>query len=101
MSAITPITHTLLTTQNQEQAQGLNLRECVKQHFRKYIASLNGQEPKDVYALFMAEMEVPLIEILLTRNHCHETKTARQLGIARMTLRTLRKKYEIPRKCDL
>lgn len=84
--------------ENTEQGQVESLSDSVKESFKKYIASLGDQEPSDIYRLFLEQMEVPLIEMMLKRNRGNESETARQLGIARGTLRTLRKKYNITRK---
>lgn len=76
-----------------------NQREYLSDTIRKavvnYLDALDGAEPKDVYALFLAQLEKPLLEVMLNRNRGNQSTTAKQLGLARGTIRTKMKQYDL------
>lgn len=65
----------------------------VKLSAERYLASLNGEEPKNIHELFLAELERPLIEVTLRYTRGNQSRTAQILGLNRGTLRTKMKHY--------
>ncbi len=72
-----------------------NLASRVKEAALSYLNSLGGEEPKQVYDLFLSQMEKPLLEVMLQHNHRNQSITAKQLGLSRGTLRTKMKQHEL------
>ncbi|MEM1244159.1 MAG: helix-turn-helix domain-containing protein [Pseudomonadota bacterium] len=75
-----------------------NLAECVKYNFKNYILSLDNTDPKELHELFVSQVESVLIDEVLKWTGGNECKAAKYLGIARGTLRSKRKKYNLERK---
>jgi Fis family transcriptional regulator len=46
-------------------AQQQSLRACVEQAMENYFKHLDGQSVSDVYEMVMAEVEAPMLEIVL------------------------------------
>ncbi len=69
------------------------LRESVKQSLKNYFSHLNSEEPKDVYDMVLAEVEMPLLECLIHHTKNNQSKMARWLGLSRGTFRQKLKKY--------
>lgn len=63
------------------------LHETVRSALEEYILTLDGDDPTDLYAMVMREVERPLLECAL--RHCagNQTRTAQCLGLNRGTLR--------------
>ena len=77
--AMTPEINTNTTSQS--------LRNSVRQSLQHYFAELEGHTPANLYDLVLAEVEKPLIEMVLQIKNNNQSKTAKVLGISRGTLR--------------
>lgn len=75
-----------------------NLRDAVRGTVRRYLASLNGKEPAEVYNLVLEEMEAPLLQEIFCYTGGNESKTARWLGLARGTVRKKLRHHDITRE---
>jgi len=71
----------------------VTLRENVAEVIRHYFASLNGEEPKNVYDFFLDEIEEPLLAVVMKQTRYNQSEAARMLGLSRGTLRTKLKKF--------
>lgn len=81
-------------TQNFNQvAQQQSLRGCVEQAMENYFKHLDGQSVSDVYEMVMAEVEAPMLEIVLKYTRHNQTRAAQVLGLNRGTLRKKLKQY--------
>ena len=65
----------------------LSLQESVNQSLQQYITTLDGQTPANLYNLVLAEVEKPLLEMVLKLTNGNQSKAAIILGISRGTLR--------------
>ncbi len=65
----------------------------VKEAIERYLATLDGQEVNDIYPLFLAELEKPLLEAILRHTRGNQSKAAIMLGLNRGTLRSKMKQY--------
>jgi Fis family transcriptional regulator len=63
------------------------LHESVRAALDDYVRSLEGDDPKDLYAIVMREVERPLLECAI--EHCggNQSRAAQCLGLNRGTLR--------------
>jgi Fis family transcriptional regulator, factor for inversion stimulation protein len=83
-------TSTSLTTQPSESP---SLREHVRAVVREYFVRLDGAAPANLYELLMAEMEAPLLEMVLKYTKNNQSEAARCLKLSRGTLRKKMKRY--------
>ena len=65
----------------------MSLQESVHYALQQYLANLDGQTPANLYELVLAEVEKPLIEMILKLTNDNQSKAAIILGISRGTLR--------------
>ncbi len=71
------------------------LREHVHQAVRNYFANLEGDMPTNLYDLVLAEVEAPLLEVVMDKVRDNQTKAAQVLGLNRGTLRKKLKQYDL------
>lgn len=75
--------------------QGTGLRDCVEQAVEQYFVESKGKLPKNLHAIVLEVMEVPLIERVLTHTEGNQSKAAKILGLNRATLRKKIQQYRI------
>ncbi len=71
------------------------LRTCVEQALENYFSQLEGTLPCNLYELVLAEVELPLLDVVLQQTRGNQTKAALLLGISRGTLRKKLKQYDL------
>lgn len=79
-------------------AQKKSLREHVQKSVRRYLNDMGSTEPDNLYRVFLAEIEPPLIEETLRHTGGNQSRAARVLGITRNTLRAKIRQYNIRSK---
>lgn len=72
-----------------------SLSDHVKITLSEYFDALEGEEPCDLHALTISQVEKPLIEFIMARYDYNQTKASEVLGINRNTLRKKLKLYHI------
>lgn len=78
---------------NQEEDSAHSIHRCIKKMLSTYFKDMNGHDPENLYALVLAEVEKPMLEIVLQQTQNNITKSAKILGINRATLRKKLIKY--------
>lgn len=81
------------TTNSQNQIVKKPLRESVKKSLKYYLLSLNGKYVNNLYELALAELEQPLLDMVMQYTRGNQTRAALMMGINRSTLRKKLKKY--------
>lgn len=71
------------------------LCQSVRGSLKRYFKDLNGEEPVNLHCMVMAEVEKPLLELVMERAESNQTRAARMLGINRNTLRKKLKFYNL------
>lgn len=71
------------------------LKQCVVEELDRYFATLDGQEPNEVYKLVMGEVEEALVRYIMSQYNDNQCRVADVLGINRGTLRKRLKDYDI------
>ncbi len=69
------------------------IRDCVERAMRNYFSHLDGHDVKDVYQMVLAEVETPLLEVVLEYTRNNQSRAAEVLGLNRGTLRKKLKQY--------
>lgn len=59
----------------------------VRQALQGYFLNLDGEEPANLYNLVLAELEIPLLKMVMRFTNSNQSKAAKILGISRGTLR--------------
>jgi len=80
-----------ITTSEQVDAQSLH--DAVINAMRTKLNGGEHNEPTELYDRFLADIETPLFDVLLAHNHGNLSKTAKQLGMSRSTLRKKLRKH--------
>jgi Fis family transcriptional regulator len=87
-------TNSLLDLKAIQTNQGISLKKAVQQFLSHYFSLLDIEvDPVNLYALFLAEIEVPLLEISLLYTRGNQTRAARMLKLNRVTFRKKIKNY--------
>ncbi len=74
-------------------SQSQSLRDCVEKSMDNYFRHLDGQPVTDVYDMVLAEVEAPMLEIVMKHTRHNQTKAAQVLGLNRGTLPKKLKQY--------
>ena len=72
---------------------GEPLSESVRKALKNYFSQLQGEEPKDVYPMILAEVELPLLEVVMKYTKNNQARTAIMLGLSRGNVREKLKAY--------
>ena len=73
--------------------QDQSLRNSVERAVANYFEHLDGQDVTDVYEMVLAEVEAPLLEVVMKYTRHNQTRAANVLGLNRGTLRKKLKQY--------
>ncbi len=71
------------------------LGEIIKQGVTAYLEKLGGIPPVGLYDLVIETVEEPLLQVVMRYTNNNQVQAAKLLGIARGTLRTRLKKYDM------
>lgn len=74
-------------------AQEPSLRDSVEKAVSNYFQHLDGQDVSDVYEMVLAEVEAPMLEVVMKYTRHNQTRAAQVLGLNRGTLRKKLKQY--------
>ncbi len=81
------------TFTHSQPAKSTSLRENVQGLVKEYFVRLDGEKPANIYELFLAEVESPLLEIVLRYAGQNQSQAAKYLNLSRGTLRKKMKQY--------
>ncbi|OOS23631.1 hypothetical protein B0680_06670 [Moraxella pluranimalium] len=76
----------MMTAKNYTEKTPLHVH--VEQAVQQYFDSLDGEDADNLYEIFLAELERPLLTATLKYARGNQSKTAQLLGLNRGTLRT-------------
>ncbi|MDF3919092.1 DNA-binding transcriptional regulator Fis [Salinicola salarius] len=71
------------------------LRECVERVMERYFSHLEGESVSNLYTMVLAEVEAPLLEVVMRNVEGNQTRAAELLGLNRGTLRKKLKQYDL------
>lgn len=70
-----------------------SVSQCVADALHRYLADLDGVQPTNLYAMVLARVEQPMLEVVLAHAGGNRCKAALMLGINRNTLRKKLQQY--------
>ncbi len=79
--------------QVESSSSGKPLRDCVATAIADYFRQLDGHASCALYQMVLQEVEVPLLQGVLTHTGGNQTQAAELLGMNRGTLRKKLKQY--------
>jgi Fis family transcriptional regulator len=85
----------LTTNPQANQAATQSLRSCAENALKNYFSQLGDMPATNLYDFVLAEIEVPLLEVVLNQTKGNQTQAAQLLGISRGTLRKKLKQYHL------
>ncbi len=71
------------------------IASCVRENVTRFLADLDGEDVEGLYAMVLAQVERPLIQIAMEKCMYNQSKAAKLLGINRNTLRKKLSNYKI------
>lgn len=80
---------------NQSNTDPRALKDCVRQALSDYFQQIDGEEVTNLYDMVLAEVEAPLLEVVLEMTRSNQSSAARMLGVNRGTLRKKLKQYNL------
>ena len=63
------------------------LSDCVRRSLNRYFRDLDGESPSGIYDMVLANIEKPMLEVVMKHADGNQTVAAEMLGINRNTLR--------------
>lgn len=63
------------------------LSACVRKMMKQYFKDLDGEDPTNIYDMVVANVERPLLEVVMHQARGNQTRAADLLGLNRNTLR--------------
>lgn len=75
------------------QASKQTIRDCVECSMRNYFRHLDGHDATNLYEMVIAEVEAPLLRVVLEYTRDNQSRAAELLGLNRGTLRKKMKEY--------
>jgi Fis family transcriptional regulator, factor for inversion stimulation protein len=71
------------------------ISDIVRRSVKRYFNDLDGQQPTGLYAMVLAEMEKPLLQVVMKKSDGNQTTASAMLGINRNTLRKKLQQYDL------
>ena len=72
-----------------------DIAASVRLAMQQYFLDLDGEAPQPIYEMVLAQVEKPLIEVVLAHAQGNQTRAAELLGLNRNTLRKKMKQYDL------
>jgi Fis family transcriptional regulator len=73
----------------------MDIQTAIKHSLTQYFVNLDGADAHNIYALMLAQVERPMLEIIMQQANNNQSKAAQWLGLSRNTLRKLLAKYNL------
>ena len=76
-------------------AQDTPVKEAVKRAWENYITQLEGEEPFNIYGMFVEQIEQSLLMAVMAHTGNNQTRAARIMGLSRGNIRKKLKLYDL------
>jgi Fis family transcriptional regulator len=71
------------------------LKSAAEDSIRQFIETLDGEEAREFYNLVLAEVEEPLLRVVMEYTANNQSRAAAMLGLNRGTLRKKLRQYDL------
>ena len=71
------------------------LKSAAEDAIRQFIETLDGEEAREFYNLVLAEVEEPLLRVVMEYTANNQSRAATMLGLNRGTLRKKLRQYDL------
>lgn len=68
---------------------------CITTALERYFNDLDGHQPQKLYEMVIAEVELPMLKVVMKQVRGNQCRAAEILGINRGTLRKKLEKYDL------
>jgi len=92
MSDTAVISNEVMGTQVRQET---SLRDSVKNSLDNYFAQLGNETPANLYDMVLEQIELPLLQRIMSYTGGNQSKAAKVLGLSRGTLRKKLKIYDL------
>jgi len=75
--------------------QDISLGECARLSLQKYFEDLGQEVPSSLYAMVIAEVEGPMLQVVMKYAKNNQSQASEILGLNRGTLRKKLKEYDL------
>lgn len=72
---------------DERDAKDSELSACVRKMLKQYFKDLDGEDATDIYDMVVANIERPLLEVVMHHAEGNQTRASELLGLNRNTLR--------------
>ncbi len=72
-----------------------DISECVRRNLDRYFLDLDGEKPCAIYDMVLAQVERPMLEVVMREANGNQTVAAGLLGINRNTLRRKLQEHQL------
>jgi Fis family transcriptional regulator, factor for inversion stimulation protein len=76
-----------MTKEPRRDERDSELSACVRKMMKQYFKDLDGEDATDIYDMVVANVERPLLEVVMHHAEGNQTRAAELLGLNRNTLR--------------
>ena len=76
-------------------AQPGTLKESVHRALTNYFHEIDGEDVTNLYDMVIAEVEAPMLAVVMRKVRSNQSKAAHMLGLNRGTLRKKLKRYKL------
>jgi Fis family transcriptional regulator, factor for inversion stimulation protein len=76
-----------MTKEPRRDERDSELSACVRKMMKQYFNDLDGEDATDIYDMVVANVERPLLEVVMHHAEGNQTRAADLLGLNRNTLR--------------
>lgn len=85
-----------MSPQKTPNIKSVALAECIEQKLQEYFNHLDGQQPScNLHASIIAQVEKPLLKMILKKTNGNKVQASEMLGISRNTLTKKIKEHKL------
>ncbi len=95
MSMIEPELEESLEQATPRERRKQPLCACITTALERYFNDLDGHHPQKLYEMVIAEVELPMLKVVMKQARGNQCRAAQILGINRGTLRKKLEKYDL------
>lgn len=71
------------------------LKQCVNEALEDYLKQVDQEHISDLYNMVLAEVEAPMLAVVMKHARSNQSKAATMLGLNRGTLRKKLRQYQL------
>lgn len=77
------------------ESKSQTLKQCVNAALEDYLGQVDQEHISDIYNMVLAEVEAPMLEVVMKHARSNQSRAASMLGLNRGTLRKKLRQYKL------